>query len=54
VIELNTTFAIEHPDDINRILVKAGISPTQLLVEEEELEPYFLRLVGEEGGQSDE
>jgi len=54
VIELNTTFAIEHPDDINRILVKAGISPTQLLVEEEELEPYFLRLVGEERGQSDE
>ena len=50
MIELITEFAVEHPDEINSLLVKAGISPTQLLVEEEELEQYFLRLVGMERG----
>jgi ABC-2 type transport system ATP-binding protein len=49
-IELITDFAVEHPDEINNLLVNAGIPPTQLLVEEEELEQYFLRLVGMEGG----
>jgi ABC-2 type transport system ATP-binding protein len=43
---LKNSQSIEHPDDINRILVNAGLSPTQLVVEEEELEQYFLRLVG--------
>ncbi len=36
------------------LLVKAGTPPTQLLVEEEELEQYFLRLVGMHGGQQNE
>jgi ABC-2 type transport system ATP-binding protein len=45
-IVLKNSQSIEHPDDINRILVNAGLSPTQLVVEEEELEQYFLRLVG--------
>jgi ABC-2 type transport system ATP-binding protein len=49
-IELKTASAIEGPDDLNRLLVNAGTPPTQLLVEEEELEQYFLRLVGMEGG----
>jgi ABC-2 type transport system ATP-binding protein len=52
MIELITEFAVEHPDEINSLLVNAGISPTQLLVEEEELEQYFLRLVGMERGTS--
>jgi len=42
--------AIEHPDDVNRLLVSAGAAPTRLVVEEEELEHYFLRLVGMDGG----
>ena len=50
-ILLNNTSSIEHPDDINCLLVNAGIPPTQLLVEEEQLEQYFLRLVGMNGGQ---
>ena len=50
-IELKNTFSIECPDDINRILVNGGTPPTQLMVEEEELEQYFLRLVGMERGQ---
>jgi len=49
-IELKSASAVERPDDINRLLVEAGTPPTQLLVEEEELEQYFLRLVGMDGG----
>jgi ABC-2 type transport system ATP-binding protein len=48
-IELKSTVAIERPDEINCLLVEAGTPPTQLVVEEEELEQYFLRLVGMDG-----
>jgi ABC-2 type transport system ATP-binding protein len=41
--------AIEKPDDIAALLVNAGQPPTQLLVEQEDLEHYFLRLIGMEG-----
>jgi ABC-2 type transport system ATP-binding protein len=53
-IELKNASSVEHPDDINRLLVNAGTPPTQLMVEEEELEQYFLRLVGMEGGGQNE
>jgi len=49
-IELKDPSAIEHPEDIARLLVQAGFPPSQLVVEEEELEEYFLRLVGMDGG----
>jgi ABC-2 type transport system ATP-binding protein len=49
-LELNQLDAILQPDDIARILVEAGTPPTQLLVDEEDLEQYFLRLVGANGG----
>jgi ABC-2 type transport system ATP-binding protein len=49
-LELKTDSSIERPDDINRLLVMAGASPTLLMVEEEDLERYFLRLVGVDGG----
>lgn len=49
-IELKNSVAIEHPDDIASLLVNAGSPPTQLEVEEEDLEQYFLRLVGLNGG----
>ena len=45
-IELKNSFSVEHPDEISSLLVRAGTPPTLLLVEEEELEHYFLRLVG--------
>lgn len=48
-IELRNASSIERPDDVNSLLVQAGIPPTQLMVEEEELEQYFLRLVGMHG-----
>jgi ABC-2 type transport system ATP-binding protein len=53
-IELKNTTSVERPDDINCLLVNAGSPPTQLMVEEEELEPYFLRLVGMDGGRKNE
>jgi ABC-2 type transport system ATP-binding protein len=49
-LELHQASAVEHPDEINRLLVKSGLVPTQVYVEEEELEHYFLRLVGVEKG----
>ncbi len=48
-IELKNSLAIERPDDIACILVKSGTPPTQIYLEEEELEQYFLRLVGLNG-----
>ena len=48
-IEIRDAAAVEHPDDINCLLVNAGTPPTQLMVEEEDLERYFLRLVGIDG-----
>jgi ABC-2 type transport system ATP-binding protein len=53
-IELKNASSVERPDDINRLLVQAGTPPTQLMVEEEELEQYFLRLVGMDGGVQNE
>jgi ABC-2 type transport system ATP-binding protein len=49
-LELEDASSIARPDDVARLLVQAGISLTHLVVEEEELEPYFLRLVGMAGG----
>ncbi len=36
--------AVEHPDEVARILVEAGAPPTRLVVEREDLEAHFLRL----------
>jgi ABC-2 type transport system ATP-binding protein len=49
-IILNDTDAIARPDKICQMLVEAGFPPTRLLVDEEDLEEYFLRLVGMEKG----
>ncbi len=38
--------AISHPETIAMILVHAGLPPTMLKVEEENLESYFLRTIG--------
>ena len=43
-IVMKDTHAIEHSDDIARLLVNAGTPPTRLAVEQEDLENYFLRL----------
>ncbi len=38
--------AVHRPDDVATMLVAAGCPPTRLVVEREDLETYFLRLVG--------
>jgi len=48
-IELKDLASVERPDDVNCLLVNAGTPPVQLAVEEEELEQYFLRLIGMDG-----
>jgi ABC-2 type transport system ATP-binding protein len=42
--------AISNPDKIAQLLVQAGIPPTLLKVDEEDLESYFLRIIGMNGG----
>jgi ABC-2 type transport system ATP-binding protein len=51
-IEVKDNAAIERPDDIATRLVNAGHAPTMLDVEHEDLEHYFLRLVGMDGGKT--
>ncbi len=46
VLELTDAAALAAPDEIAGCLVAAGAPPTHLVVEEEELEHYFLRLIG--------
>ena len=53
-LEIKDISSVEHPENIVSLLVLAGVPPTQVMVEEEELEQYFLRLVGMNGGQNDE
>jgi ABC-2 type transport system ATP-binding protein len=48
VIEVHNPLAHEHPDQVARVLVDLGYPPTMLKVEREDLETYFLRLVGME------
>jgi ABC-2 type transport system ATP-binding protein len=47
-LELTGEAVIERPEEIALQLVEAGCPPTLLAVEQEDLEHYFLRLVGME------
>ena len=47
VIFLNELRAVQSPDEVATLLVKAGTPPTHLAVKQEDLEQYFLRLTGE-------
>lgn len=38
--------AVERPDDIAALLVRAGIPPTRLAVEQQNLEDHFMQLTG--------
>jgi len=49
-LEISTENAISHPEEIATALVTAGLPPTLLKVEEEDLESYFLRAIGMDGG----
>jgi ABC-2 type transport system ATP-binding protein len=43
---ITNSHAMQHPDEINTLLVQADCPPTKLLVEQGDLESYFLSLVG--------
>jgi ABC-2 type transport system ATP-binding protein len=45
-LEIMDEEAINHPEHIATILVQANLPPTLLKVEEENLESYFLRIIG--------
>jgi ABC-2 type transport system ATP-binding protein len=53
MIILESEYAIEHPDDIARILVNAGTPPTRLAVQQQDLEHHFLQLTKEISQQTD-
>lgn len=52
-LTLNNGNSFEHSDEIACLLVDAGTPPIELIREEEDLEQYFLRLVGVNGGQNE-
>jgi ABC-2 type transport system ATP-binding protein len=45
-IIIHDSHAIDHPDDVARLLVNAGMPPTRLAVEQQNLEEHFLQLTG--------
>jgi ABC-2 type transport system ATP-binding protein len=47
VLFLNEARALDTPDEVATILVNAGTPPTRLVVVQENLEDYFLRLTGD-------
>lgn len=46
MIAIENAHAIECPDEIARILVNAGVPPTRLAVEQQNLEDYFMQRTG--------
>lgn len=50
IILLKEEKAIDHPDDIARLLVTSEVPLLLLKVEEEDLESYFLRIISMKGG----
>ena len=52
IIAVPDKAALERPDKVATQLVKAGHAPTMLNIEQEDLEHYFLRLVGLDKGDT--
>lgn len=52
LIKIQNNQAILHPETVNALLVHAGYAPTLLKVEEEDLETYFLRVIGNNGNET--
>jgi ABC-2 type transport system ATP-binding protein len=49
ILELRSDKAVNHPEDVAKLLVGTGVQLTLLKVEEEDLESYFLRTIGVKG-----
>ena len=52
-ILLTDAHALEHPDDIARILVNAGDPPTRLAIEQQNLEDHFLQITRDPSKQAE-
>jgi ABC-2 type transport system ATP-binding protein len=50
VLELKDEKALSNPEHIATLLVHAGYPPLMLKIDEEDLETYFLRVIGAKGG----
>jgi ABC-2 type transport system ATP-binding protein len=50
-LEIVNEEAITHPELVNTLLVQAGYPPGMLRVEVEDLESYFLRVIGNRGAE---
>jgi ABC-2 type transport system ATP-binding protein len=48
-LELSGDWALEHADDVARLLVEAGVPPLRLATVQEDIEEHFLRLTGAAG-----
>jgi ABC-2 type transport system ATP-binding protein len=46
IIEVPDERALEHPDDVAELLVRAGVAPLRLAVVQDDIEAHFLQLVG--------
>jgi ABC-2 type transport system ATP-binding protein len=44
-LELKEGKAITHPENISAMLVSQGLAPTKIVVEQEDLEHYFFRII---------
>ena len=51
-LELTDAASLDRPEEVAALLVHTGLPLTQLVIEEEGLEQYFLRLIGENGDQT--
>jgi len=49
LLETQSAAAVQNPDEVAKVLVKANHPPTMLFVDEEDLESYFLRVIGKKG-----
>ena len=49
-LEVSGMEAISHPENVASLLVHKGHPPAMLKVEEEDLESYFFRVIGKNGG----
>ncbi|KPK83013.1 MAG: bacitracin ABC transporter ATP-binding protein, partial [Bacteroides sp. SM23_62_1] len=50
-LEITGKEAISNPEKVASLLVHEGFPPVLLKVEEEDLESYFLRIIGKKGGE---
>ena len=49
LLETQSNDAVCYPENLAKLLVEVNHPPTMLLVDEEDLESYFLRVIGKEG-----